>query len=58
MQNVCTSCKNGYKFDINNNCVPAIPGCLEYRGISCVSCEVGLLVFNGICIPKYCRKYT
>jgi len=58
VQGVCISCRSGYKLNSNNECVTEIAGCTSYNGLVCVQCQVGLLLLNGRCIPKYCLSYT
>ena len=57
-QNICVACRSGFKLNPNNECVTEITGCVSYSGNRCVQCQAGLIIFNAICVPKYCSNYS
>jgi len=55
--NVCLQCISGYALNNFNQCVKTISGCLTYNNATCVSCQAGLQLVQGICLAKYCISY-
>ncbi len=55
--NVCLQCISAYSLNNLNQCVKNIAGCQTYSNTTCVACQPGLQLIQGICVAKYCLSY-
>jgi len=51
-QNVCVECEKGYFVAQGGICTEVMPACLSYEmiGGACLTCTVGFLPSNGVCV--------